>query len=118
MRLNTFIFIFFAGGFSTDVVCAQVRNDSAANSVSGAPKQTFNTLRTYSIVYVKEFEGKVSYSILNVQSRDIVLQGSLNQGGYVRFVNDNTIETFNVPSHVTNIIDSAIYKRTIFLERR
>jgi hypothetical protein len=119
MRFNKLTFLLASGILSANMAWGQILTDSAFKAIPELhASQHVNAAKTYAIIYNRESGSTTNYSIVKLTNNEIVLKGSLSNGGYVRFLNNTTIQIFNVPSSVRNIIDSVLFKRIVFLERR
>jgi hypothetical protein len=78
-----------------------------------------NKAKTHALIQSKDSGSAATdyrYVVIKRKTNEVLLEGKFNSGGYVKWINDNQVEVFNVPKHVTVMGDSALYKRQIFLE--
>lgn len=98
---------------------AQTRNavDSIAVSHVGEPfHQQTNKTETHVLVQSQDTARVAKYAVLRLNDLEVVFNGNYNRGGYARWVGDNRIEVLNIPSYVTEVSDTALYKREILID--
>jgi hypothetical protein len=80
--------------------------------------EKYNNKKSYSLVHAKDSDTTAArpYVVIRLKDNEVVLSGKINPGGYARWISDDIVEVFSVPRHISNIVDSALYKNEIFLE--
>jgi hypothetical protein len=57
-----------------------------------------------------------NYVVVVPEEKKVMFKGKYNRGGYVRWIDDKTIEQYSVPKHIDHVVDSALYKRRILID--
>jgi hypothetical protein len=91
------------------LITARVGNDYVE---AASPSGQLMLLKEKDLAGKQEFR----YAVARPSQRKVLFEGKYNRGGYVKWINEKTIEQYSVPKHIEKVVDSALYKRQILID--